>query len=115
MIVVSGLSSQPDQVFRTPLADGSVVKCTLRFLPRAQMWFIDVEYEDMFIKGLRLCNSLNLLRQYQNVLPFGIYVKVADGTEPLLVNDLQSGRVTINFLTAEEVAQLEQAYKDSNA
>ena len=115
MITISGLSSLPNQIFRVPLEDGSIVKFQLVYKPSIQMWFIDIEYNNFNVKGMRVVNLLNMLTQYINIIPFGLYVEISDGTEPLLINDFSSKRVILNILTQAEVQELDQAYMDANA
>ena len=112
MRVIIGLTSDPVQIFRFPLDNGELVTFTIQFKSAVQMWFIDVEYNDFVAKGLRLNNNTNMLFQYSNIIPFGLYVEIADGTEPFLINDLQSGRVQINVLTETEVNNLEDFFKE---
>ena len=115
MKLVTGLSTNPNQLFRVPLDDGSIVKLTIKYKSRPGAWFLDVEYKSFTLRGKKLFNSLNVLRQYKNIIPFGLNVVCPEGTEPILINDFSSGRCTLNVLTASEVEELESAYKDANA
>ncbi len=114
MRVITGLTSDPIQIFRFPLDNGQLVKFTIQFKPAVQMWFIDLEYNSFIIRGLRLNNNTNMFCQYKNIIPFGLYIEIADGTEPFLINDLQSERVKINVLTQTEVDRLEEFFQDQN-
>ena len=114
MRTLSGLSSSPIQTFRNPLDDGSIVKFVISFRPSVAMWYMDIEYKTFIVKGLRIVNSLNMLCQYKNVIPFGVYINIPDKTEPFLINDFQSGRVIINVLNQTEVNELEEFYQGLN-
>ncbi len=110
MITINGLSATPLQSFNVPLDDGTIVYFTLRYNPAVQMWFANIEHEDFTLNGLRLCNNFNLLHQYKNIIPFGLFVEIVGESEPLLINDFQSERVRLNILTAAEVEQLSETF-----
>lgn len=115
MRILTGLTAQPIQTVRASLDTGERVKLTFSFRPAVGMWFLDIEYRSRRWRGLRMNNNLNLLRQWKNVIPFGIAIFAPEFTEPLLINDLSTRRVRIGILTKAEVATLEQAYEDANA
>ena len=104
---LTGLTAAPNQTFSHPLPDGETVFFSLRYAPSSQMFFLSLEVGEFEAKNIRLCNNANILRQYKNILNFGLFVEVSDGYEPFLINDFVSGRCTLNVLTAEEVEQLE--------
>lgn len=115
MMTVSGITSNPIQTLRIPVGNGS--RATMKLVYRAtnQMWFMDLSYTKsngatFTLNGIRLCNSLNLLRQYKNRVPFGVLISCPDETEPFLINDFSTGRCSINILTQEEVDQIDTAY-----
>jgi hypothetical protein len=114
MIYLNGINSSPSQTFRSALLDGSIVSFTIKFKASNSMWFLDIEYGSFIVKGLRICNNVNLLCQYKNIIPFGLFVQVDDGTEPFLLNDFQTGRVKLNILSSAEVNQLEDVIKETN-
>ena len=113
MKILEGIQALPSQTFNTSLDGGDIITITLTFKPSIKMWFIDVEYNDFSVKGLRLCNVPNLLNQFDKIIPFGINVEIADGTEPFIINDLSTGRVILNILTAAEVEQINDSYKEA--
>lgn len=102
---IEGLSAVPSQRFRVPVLD-RVATFTATYRPAAQMWFLDVEYDHVFIRGLRIVRHPNMLTQYENLIPFGLLVDVTDGGEPSIINDLQSERVVLRLLDASEVAEI---------
>lgn len=79
----------------------------IEFKPTQNGWFFDIEYGDFISYGNRLCNSPNILRQFKNILPFGIACTVNDGGEPYFIDDFASERVQIHLLTASEVLEME--------
>lgn len=98
MFQINNLSAKPSQVSTAILADGTTVTLTLNYRPAIQRWSIDVVYKNFIARGVGLATNPNLLRIWRNVIPFGLAVKTADGTDPFMADDLVSGRVTITML-----------------
>jgi hypothetical protein len=88
------------------LGDGSSFEMTMYFVPLQYGWFIrELTYLDFTLKGFRICNSLNMLHQFRNQLPFGMAC-ISDGDrEPSLREDFSSGSSRLYVLTEEEVAE----------
>jgi len=115
MITITGITSNPIQTLRIPVGNGSRATMKLIYRATSQMWFMDLAYTKsngthFTINGIRLCNNINLLRQYRNRIPFGMLIFCPDETEPFLINDFSTGRCTINILTQAEVDQIEAAF-----
>lgn len=81
-------------------------------------WYFAIKYNDFLLGNdfvdttitsptIRLATGINILRQYKNIIPFGLSIITEDLSEPTLLNDFVSGRVLVNVLTAEEVADIE--------
>lgn len=114
MKILEGIQSLSTQTLNTQISNGDTVVITLDFKPSVQMWFVDIEYNDFFVNGLRVCSSPNLLQQFDKIIPFGLNVNVVDNTEPFLINDFAIGRVLLGVLTPEEVEQINDAYKEAS-
>lgn len=113
MKTLEGLQAIPVQTLNTSLDGGDIIFITLTFRPAIQMWFIDVTYNDFILTNTRLCNSPNILQQYDKIIPFGINVSISDNTEPFLINDLSTGRVSLGVLTSDEVTQINDSYEEA--
>ena len=90
MFAINNTTSAPNQASTATLADGTVVTFTFIYRPAVQRWTVDVAYpaRSFVRQGLGLSTHKNLLRLWRNVLPFGLTVATADGTDPFLANDL---------------------------
>ena len=110
MFTINGLSTVPVQSFQTSLADGTTVFFTITYRPRVGFWYVDITYGTVKINGLRLANVPNLLQQYNLNLPFGVFIFVTDGGEPILINDFISGRCTFCVLEAADLVAIDDAY-----
>ena len=111
MFVITGLSTVPTQKFQTSLADGTVAYFTLTYRPRIGFWYLDVKYLSREYNGFKLANVPNLLQQFDLNLPFGVFISVSDGGEPVLINDFISGRCQFCVLEAADLVLLDDAYQ----
>ena len=114
MNALNGLTSQPTQTASVTLPDGSRVSLTLAWRPQQAGWFYDLTWpgSDAFPTGFeslgrRLVTSANLLRQFRNLIPFGLAVFTADGADPGTVDALADGTATVCLLNSDDVAALE--------
>lgn len=98
--VVNNLTAAAVQTTIALLADGSSVTLTFRYRPAVQRWTVDVERGSFIAYGLGLATNPNLLRTWRNVIPFGLAVSTADGTDPFMADDLAgpNPRVTVTML-----------------
>lgn len=86
------------------LDDGTVFTMIMYFRPIQQGWFFNqISYGDFVLNGLRICNSPNMLRQFQNQIPFGIACESTNQREPSLIQDFFSGASKLYVLNAAEV------------
>lgn len=93
--------------------DNSTFIFELQYSSLQQSWFYNLTYGTFSLNGKRLVSSPNILRQYQNIIPFGMAVYTNDGDDPFLINDLQSQRAIVYLLTAADVIQIESLFYSS--
>lgn len=108
MILLTQLTNSASQKFVLTSETGEAVEFALRFLPRINSWVFDCSSGEFNVKGARLANSPNLLRQWRNNIDFGLMVTSTDGGEPQFLNDLATGRVSIYLLNVADIADIEQ-------
>jgi hypothetical protein len=101
------LSNDADQLCFVPLSDGSIVQLEFVYRPGIQRWTVSINHPQLLLNGYMLCVSPNLLRQWRNLIPFGLAVTSIDGYDPVDVNDLTNGRISVYVLTPAEVQQVE--------
>lgn len=102
MRIIDRLNSDPYQVL-TMRVDGDVVQLAFSYLQTRNQWIMAVQYKQIRIASVAVVNSLNLLLQFKNVLPFGIFVNTEDGFDPYFIDDFTNQRVTIGLLSSSEV------------
>lgn len=98
MFDLKNLTASANQTTTVVLQDGSTLQLTFKYRPAIQRWSIDLSYKNFKANGVGLATHPNLLRIWRNVIPFGIQVATADGTDPFMADDLASGRVTVTIL-----------------
>jgi hypothetical protein len=108
MNLINKLNSDPSQrAFLTGNA-GQRIEINLRYLPTQSMWMVDFELDDFIVKNISLVCSPNLLRNYKNIIPFGIMVDTVDGQDPRGVTDFASQYAKLYLLSRDEVIAIEE-------
>ena len=98
MNIVSNLTNNPNQAFSLTIYDGTVASFNLSYWSNQQGWYYNFSHPLLSQGWRRLINSPNLLRQFRNVINWGLYCSVSDGYEPIFINDFTSGRVNLYLL-----------------
>lgn len=110
MLNINHLTNDPQQQATLTGISGLSIGLTLRFMPRIQRWIMGITYNDISIQGIAVTTSLNMLRQYRNILPFGISCVSAASLDPYTVNDFQNQAANLYLLDSDDVAQLEAQF-----
>ena len=113
MYQVQQITSDSTQTMNLLLPDGTSINMTINFKPMMLGWFIQsltyVKGTISFsLSGLRVSNSPNMLRQWKNIIPFGMACASTANREPSLQQDLSSGASKLYVLTPGEVEQFEE-------
>lgn len=108
MRLINSLSDAADQLVTISLDDGSTVQMEFFYRAGAQRWFMDIVHSSITLRGYGLTQGPNILRQWRNIIPFGIAVQSVDLIDPIQADDFQTGRVSIYVLNAAEVQTIEQ-------
>lgn len=114
MNIINGITSQPVQVMALTLADGSRATLTLYFRPQMNGWYYDIEWpgSPAFLTTFKSTNralvvGANLLRQFRDLIPFGLAVFSVDNTDPMTQACLADGSVNVVLLNQADVLQVE--------
>lgn len=103
MFLVQKVTNKPLQRQRLVLEDGSIVTIELLFRDMQQGWFAnEITWNTFTLKGIRICNSPNLLHQFKNQIPFGIGCYSVGNREPSLIEDFSSEVSKLYILNAAE-------------
>ena len=97
------------------LESGLVFTLGLEYVVNQMGWFYYILFGKFATHGNRLVTSSNILRQYKNILPFGVAVMTIDGTDPFLIDDFVTGRVRVFTLNSDDVNFIEATLYNGNA
>lgn len=115
---LSGLTDDPSQNYPITLPDGSLATFVFEFWPQQNGWFYTKTWNGQtppFQDGWeQLVVSPNVLRQWKNILPFGIACGTATGEDPTDQEDFVNGNCTLLLLNASDVVQVESDYYQGN-
>ncbi|MGB8297056.1 MAG: hypothetical protein WCG85_16630 [Polyangia bacterium] len=108
MKLITGITDAPVQTFGLILEDGSKVSGTLRFRDQQTGWFLDVTYGTVVINGLRLVSTPNLLRQFREIIPFGLAFTMPAGADPFDLEAFSTG--TFALLEGTDLSDIENTF-----
>ena len=114
MTTLAGLSDQPKQQSTFVLPDGSQVSLYLEYIQQQAGWFANISRGTFTVNGLRLTASPNLLRKWQNGLPFGLALLTKNAAEPTTLDTFVDGTTSLLVLNAADIAAINAAAYPGN-
>ena len=105
---IKTLTNEPEQRHQLVIENNDTVDFRLYFYPRQQSWYFDFTYKDLIVNGSKVVLSPNTLRNFKNIIPFGISFDTDGFVEPFQLDDFLSGRVRMYVLNQEDVQEIEQ-------
>lgn len=109
MKLIDAITDYPFQQMTVIGENRERISLTLQYMAFQQLWRMDVSYDETTIKGILCVQSENILRQWKEILPFGIMIRSKDSLDPLFLNDFSSGRISLFLLNDNEASQIEDA------
>lgn len=104
MFKINQITTDPLQKQNLILADGTQVQLTINYKSLQAGWFItELIYGSFDLKGVRICNSPNLLYQFKNQIPFGLACFTSGNREPTQQEDFATGAAILYLLSEAEV------------
>ncbi len=110
MNYLNKITSSPYQQFFLTGITGIQVTMTLRYMPYQQIWTMDIQQGTFEVYGIQIVAAPNILRNYRNIIDFGITCLSTDSLDPLYVDDFSNQRCGIYLLDKDEVATIEASY-----
>ena len=107
---ITKLTDQSKQRIVIVATDGTLITFNFYYSETQECWNVDVSTASFLLNGIQLVNSPNLLRNYRNIINFGLFVNSTDRLDPQYLNDFASGRVSLYLLSALEVEAFEAGY-----
>lgn len=115
MTRIDNLGIEANQITKVILPDGSIVVINLIYFPAIQRWIMNVARDTFSVNGINICLNPNIMRQWKNVIPFGIFCDSVDGVDPIYIDDFFNGRVQLYMLNASDVVAVENQIAESVA
>ena len=104
---ITEITNDYNQKLDITTEDNQSFELKLSYSDQQQGWFYSITFGDIIIDGSRIVTSPNILKNYQNILPFGIAIATDDLSEPVFLDDFSTQRASFFLLTAEEVQGVE--------
>lgn len=109
MFRIPNITDYPNQQFTIPIVNYENAVLTLKYRPSQYGWFMDLVWGSFQAYGERVSVSPNILRQYQNRIPFGIAVNGIDRADPLNADSWVNNN-GMYILDESDVADIEELY-----
>jgi len=110
MIILNSLTDYPAQRFKVVGENKEQIAIILRYMPSVQQWRMDISSSNFKSYGLVLVNSPNILRQWKNIISFGLAIGSIDGADPMYLDDFSKGRIVMSILSNDEKNVAEQIF-----
>ena len=107
MKIIQGITDTANQTLVLTLEDGSRATLVLEYREQQQGWFYDLTYGDFVSSGNRLVTGPNILRQYRDLIPFGLLVDSVNQQEPQIQTVFLDGLTSIYLLNEMDVVDVE--------
>ena len=104
---ITSITSRPKQRRTHALENNETVDFYLYYLPRQQSWFYNFTYKNLTVNCSRVVLTPNSLRQFKNIIPFGIAFTAEGFVEPCALDDFSNRRVSMFVLNSDDVKQVE--------
>lgn len=108
MQLIQNITSAVKQKMTLSLENNETCEFRLHFNARMEAWFFGFTYKDITIKDLKVCLHPNILRQFRNIIPFGIAFLSEKQVEPFLITAFSNNICDMYVLSQEEVQQIEE-------
>lgn len=113
MNFIEGLTDQPAQNSTLVLPDGSRVTLYLEYKPQQSSWFYSIYWpgtndNPFTLNTCRLVCSPNFLRQFRDLIPFGIsLIATPNNIDPISQSCFVDGTAEMILLDSEDVQSVE--------
>jgi hypothetical protein len=85
MLEITGTTADYRQKMFINITNFGAAELVLQFKPNQYAWYFDLTWQEFSVKNQQLTMSANILRQYKNILPFGIMCFNNSTIDPIVV------------------------------
>ena len=107
---ITGLTDKPTQTTTVILPDGTQLILSIFYIAQQLGWyFTSINWNNGTFteNGRRIVNHGNMLRQYRNILNFGLACFTVGNREPTQIEDFNTETSNLYLLSASEVQDYE--------
>jgi hypothetical protein len=113
MILLDNLSNNAFQQSFIQMPDGTTGQLNLYYRAAVSRWFFDFihpQFPNGSLLGAGLCVHPNILRQFKNIINFGMACVTNSGVDPVSIDDFINGNASIYILNSSDVQSVETGY-----
>ena len=110
MLALTNITNDPHQILTLIGLPGIQITMTLDYNPRTTQWILGVNDGTTQIQGLAVTTAPNMLRQWKNIISYGITCFRADGLDPYQISDFADQVATLFLLDAADIVQVEAEF-----
>jgi hypothetical protein len=100
MQIIEFLTDNSKQNINIILPDSKKLNLNLEYKQNLNCWFFDLNWDNNFyLYGKQLVSSMNILRQFKNIIPIGLTVSSYDGLDPCLLSDFLNNGLNISTIS----------------
>ncbi len=110
MYLIQNVTEDPRQSFILNIPGADAATLVLEYSETQQGWFFSLTQGDFQALNLRLCAAPNILRQWKNVLVFGLCCVSNNKQDPMTADAFTSGQSELYFLEAADVTDFEETF-----
>jgi len=109
MKLINGITQDAKQLHTILLDDGTKFSISIEFKEMQYGWFIrELIHEDFTLRGIQITNNPNILRQFKNRIPFGLFCVSKENRDPYFIEDFKENSSKLYVLSEAEVEQYEE-------
>ncbi len=108
MTQVDNITNVANQTTQLILPDGSILTLQLFYNGSTERWTMNVSHTLLTVNGINLSCYPNMLREWRNLIPFGLACTTLSGYDPTDINDFTNGNAQLYVLTEAEVKDVEE-------
>jgi len=109
MLQITEITAEPKQKHAVDIVGYEPATFFFEFRPNQNAWFLSLIWSSFATYNIQIAKNYNLLRQFKNVIPFGLTIHTKSGQDPMQEDSFSSGDVQFYILSSSEVAEVETA------
>ena len=116
MVKITSINNNANQIIQYQANDGSVVLLNLKYLANVQRWILNVNQSvtNFIVNGIGLSLNLNILREWREIIDYGIMIASENGFDPYKIDSFSSGECSFYILeNSSEVQEIENSIQSS--